>query len=72
MVELSIMILIAIVAQMQVEYLNKQSFKLKQRPFRCVKCTAFWYSLIIFSLLGSFELILPSYLIAIFYDNQSG
>lgn len=40
------------------------------KPFSCPSCMAFWIGVILFTILGKYELILPTHLIALFYANQ--
>jgi hypothetical protein len=40
------------------------------KPFSCPPCLALWIAAIAFTIIGRYELILPAYLIAVFYANQ--
>jgi hypothetical protein len=72
MLELSIMIAIAIITKQMVLFGTKIRLKLfTRKPFSCVKCIGFWTNILAWIIIGQPELILPSYLLLIFYDNQT-
>jgi hypothetical protein len=71
MAELSIMLLIAIAAKKFVARYKRVNPDSNTKPFVCVGCMAFWLAVITLPFFDMHWYILPTHLLAIFYDNQT-
>jgi hypothetical protein len=60
------LILIVVIATYEIATL----LKTLPKPFSCPPCLALWIAAISFTIIARYELILPTYLIAVFYENQ--
>jgi hypothetical protein len=71
MANFSIMIIISILAKWFVRRYKKYNPHSTFMPFVCVGCMAFWMAAITLPFFSLYELIFPTYLIAVIYDNQT-
>jgi hypothetical protein len=65
MADISLILFIVIAA-----YEIATRLKTLPKPLSCPPCLALWFAAIVFIIIGSYELILPTHLIALFYANQ--
>jgi len=65
MADLSLMLLIVIAT-----YEIATRLKTLPKPFSCPPCLALWIGAIAFTIIARYDLILPTYLIALFHENQ--
>ena len=67
MIHLNISIAIVLLTKLYTKKYNRILFK----PFTCSPCMAFWIALIVGWLMGDLYYVLPTYLMAVYYDGTA-